>query len=90
MIRNVIYIKLNSNYYRGDDLLKEIRLCDETEPKKVLDLCANYSFGIEIQGFYNSNLIGTDETQKLIDKYKEVLATHANSNMPIEDWIITF
>ena len=53
--------------------MKEIRLCDDTEPKRVLDLCLNNNLGIEIQGFYNPNLIGTEETQKLISEYKEVL-----------------
>lgn len=53
--------------------MKEIRLCDDAEPKRVLDLCLNNHLGIEIQGFYNPNLIGTEETQKLISEYKEVL-----------------
>lgn len=53
--------------------MKEIRLCDDTEPKRVLDLCVNDNFGIEIQGFYNPKLIETEETKKLINEYKEVL-----------------
>lgn len=53
--------------------MKEIRLCDDTEPTRVLDLCINNNLGIEIQGFYNPNLIGTEETEKIISEYKEVL-----------------
>ena len=53
--------------------MKEIRLCDDTEPKRILDLCKKNKLGIEIQGFYNPNLIGTEETQKLIDEYRKVL-----------------
>ena len=43
--------------------MKEIRLCDDTEPKRVQDLCTNNDLGIEIQGFYNPNLIGKENTK---------------------------
>lgn len=53
--------------------MREIRLCDDANVNKVLDLCINKNLGIEIQGFYNPNLIGTEETNKLISEYKKVL-----------------
>ena len=53
--------------------MKEIRLCDDAEVGKVLDLCIDNNLGIEIQGFYNPNLIGTEETKELLSKYKNVL-----------------
>lgn len=54
--------------------MKEIRLCDDTEVNRVFDLCVNNNLGIEIQGFYNPNLIDTEETEKLILYYKNVLS----------------
>ena len=53
--------------------MKEIRLCDDAEVGKVLDLCANNNLGIEVQGFYNPNLIDTEETEKLLWDYKNAL-----------------
>ena len=41
--------------------MKEIRLCDDTEANRILNLCVNNNFGIEIQGFYNPKLIGAEE-----------------------------
>lgn len=53
--------------------MKEIRLCDDTEVNRVLDLCINNNLGIEIQGFYNPKLIDTEETNVLINEYTENL-----------------
>ena len=54
--------------------MKEIRLCDDTDVRRVFELCVNNNLGIEIQGFYNPNLIDTEETEKLILYYKNALA----------------
>lgn len=53
--------------------MKEIRLCDDTEVNRVLDLCVNNNLGIELQGFYNPKLIDTEETNILINEYNEKL-----------------
>lgn len=54
--------------------MKEIRLCDDAEVSKVLDFCINNNLGIEVQGFYNPNMIGTEETEKLLLNYKNALS----------------
>lgn len=41
----------------GGIFMKEIRLCDDTEVRKIANLCNDNSLGIEIQGFYNPSLI---------------------------------
>ena len=53
--------------------MKEIRLCDDAEFERVQSLCEDNNLGIEIQGFYNPNLIGTEESDKLLNKYKNAL-----------------
>lgn len=53
--------------------MKEIRLCDDTEVNRILDLCVNNNLGIEIQGFYNPKLIGAKETNVLINEYNNIL-----------------
>ena len=53
--------------------MREIRLCDDTKLDKVYDLCLNNGLGLEIQGFYNPNLIDTEESDKLLAGYKEAL-----------------
>ena len=53
--------------------MKEIRLCDDAEVSSVLSLCENNNLGIEVQGFYNPNLIGTRESEELLLQYKKVL-----------------
>ena len=53
--------------------MKEIRLCDDAEVLSVLNLCKNNGLGIEIQGFYNPNLIDTEESKELLNKYKQIL-----------------
>ena len=53
--------------------MKEIRLCDDADVKEIINLCNNKNLGIEIQGFYDPNLIGTEETDKKILEYKEIL-----------------
>ena len=54
--------------------MKEIRLCDDAQLSKVYRLCENNGLGIEIQGFYNPNLIDTEESDKLLSEYKNQLA----------------
>ena len=54
--------------------MREIRLCDDTEPNKIIELCLNDNLGIEIQGFYDPNTIGTDQVREKIQEYKEILA----------------
>ena len=53
--------------------MKEIRLCDDTEINRVLELCINNNLGIEIQGFYNPKLIDTEESDTLINDYNNSL-----------------
>ena len=53
--------------------MKEIRLCDDAEVKKVIDLCNDNNLGIEIQGFYNPSLIDTKESDSLLIEYKNIL-----------------
>ena len=54
--------------------MREIRLCDDAELFKVYQLCEDNCLGIEIQGFYNPNLINTEESNKLLSEYKTTLA----------------
>ena len=53
--------------------MKEIRLCDGSELSKVFKLCVNNNLGVEIQGFYNPNLIDTQESQNMLLEYKKLL-----------------
>lgn len=53
--------------------MKEIRLCDDAELMRVLKLCEDNNLGIEIQGFYNPNLIDTEESKELLSQYKKNL-----------------
>ena len=53
--------------------MKEIRLCDDTEVKRISSLCDKYGLGIEIQGFYNPNLMDTVDSNRLLDEHKEIL-----------------
>lgn len=53
--------------------MKELRLCDDAQLGKVLKLCKTNSFGIEIQGFYDSNLINSNQTENLIKEHKTQL-----------------
>lgn len=52
----------------------EIRICDDTDTKRVLPLCENFNLGIEVQGFYDPNLIDTPKVQELIEQHKELLS----------------
>lgn len=53
--------------------MKEIRLCDDTELNKVIELCNHYNLGVEIQGFYNPNLMETPEAENIFLQYKKLL-----------------
>lgn len=53
--------------------MKEIRLCDDADLKRVYQLCKDKGLGLEVQGFYDPNLIDTEETQKLLDEYQKAL-----------------
>ena len=53
--------------------MREIRLCDDAELSKVHQLCEDNDLGIEIQGFYNPNLIDTEESDRLLFEYKIAL-----------------
>lgn len=69
--------------------MKEIRICDNASVDKVLNLCEENELGIEIQGFYNPNMIRqndnflaaetdnllSDETENLIDEYTKKFAS---------------
>lgn len=54
--------------------MKEIRLCDDANLNKVYGLCLEKNLGIEIQGFYDPNLIDTEKSNRLIIEYKNALA----------------
>lgn len=54
--------------------MKEIRLCDNAELEKVLPLCNANNLGIEVQGFYNPNLIGTQASIDLLNETKNKLS----------------
>ena len=56
----------------GKDM-KDLRLCDDAELNRVYNACINNNFGIEIQGFYNPNLIDAKESDTLISEYKKLL-----------------
>lgn len=62
--------------------MKEIRLCDDATLDKVYDLCVENKLGIEIQGFYNPNLIDTEESNALLKKYKEDLSKFKGGRSP--------
>jgi len=67
--------------------MKEIRLCDDAEVSRVLDLCINNNLGIEIQGFYNPKLIDSEETNILIDEYnKKLLNFKGNKSLHAPFW----
>lgn len=53
--------------------MKEIRLCDDTEVKRISKLCIDNNLGIEIQGFYNPKLMNTLECENLLNEHKEIL-----------------
>ena len=53
--------------------MKEIRLCDDACVDQVLNSCKNYNLGLEIQGFYDPNMIGTKESDNLLNEYKNKL-----------------
>lgn len=55
--------------------MKEIRLCDDADVSRVFDLCINNNLGIEIQGFYNPKMIGSNDTDILIEEYKNKLSS---------------
>lgn len=54
--------------------MKEIRLCDDTEVSRILDLCVKNNLGIEIQGFYNPKMIDSEDTNLLIEEYNNALS----------------
>ena len=49
--------------------MREIRLCDDASLDRVYDLCVKNGLGIEVQGFYNPNLIDTPESDKLLEEF---------------------
>jgi len=53
--------------------MKEIRLCDDASLNRVYELCVNKGLGVEVQDFYNPNLIDTVESDKLLAEYKKAL-----------------
>ena len=53
--------------------MREIRLCDDASLNRVYNLCEQNKLGLEIQGFYNPALIGTQESNRLLNEYKESL-----------------
>lgn len=53
--------------------MKEIRLCDDASLDRVYTLCEHNNLGLEIQGFYNPALIGTEESKRLLNEYKKAL-----------------
>ena len=67
--------------------MREIRLCDDASLDKVYELCLNNGLGLEIQGFYNPNLIDTEESDKLLVGYKEALINfHGGKSLHAPFW----
>ena len=56
--------------------MKQIILCDDSNPERVLPLCEKYGFGIEMQGFYDTNDI--DAKADILRRYKSAVP----SDMP--------
>ena len=54
--------------------MKDIRLCDNAELERILPLCKENNLGIEVQGFYDPNLIGTTEADKLSNDSLKILS----------------
>ena len=54
--------------------MKEIRLCDDAEVERVIEGCTKNNFGIEIQGFYNPNMVNNIEADNLLQHYKNLLS----------------
>lgn len=52
--------------------MREIRLCDDCEKEYIHDLCIKNNLGIEIQGFYNPAMIGTVESDELLEQYNKL------------------
>jgi len=51
--------------------MKRIVLCDGGKPERVLPLCEKHGFGIEAQGFYDTN--GTDAKDDIMAMYQSVI-----------------
>lgn len=59
----------------GANKMKEIRLCDNGEVKRVCKLCKDNNLGIEIQGFHNPYI---ENKEEIIRNYKEELKNVLN------------
>lgn len=58
----------------GSGIMRDIRICDDAEPEKVLNLITDNNLGIEIQSFYSTITMDDEEyNTNLINKYKELL-----------------
>lgn len=58
--------------------MKEIRLCDDADYGKVIEVCKEKGFGIEMQSFYDPNLIDSKEFESLISEHCEVFKDFSN------------
>jgi sugar phosphate isomerase/epimerase len=64
--------------------MKSLVLCDNCKPEEVLNLCNIYGLGIEIQGFYNPNLI--DKKEERILDYKNLLPEKIEKHFHAPFW----
>jgi len=65
--------------------IKSIVLCDDTAPGRVLELCQEHHLGIEIQGFYDTNL-SCERRKELIAAYKAVLPDRIEKHFHAPFW----
>ena len=53
--------------------MKHFFICDDTNPKEVVELCRKSGFGIEIQGFYRPEaLVDSDLIEKTVELTNEI------------------
>lgn len=64
--------------------MKSIVLCDSGKIEKVLPLCEKYHLGIELQGFYDTNIM--DSTQERIAVHKAILPQNIEKHLLAPFW----
>ena len=52
--------------------MREIRLCDDCEKDYIYNLCLKNNLGVEIQGFYNTSMINSGDSDELIIEYDKL------------------
>lgn len=59
--------------------MKELVLCDDGFPEKVLPLCKKYGLGIEIQGFHDPKQVNIKD--KILEEYSNILPENISKYM---------